>query len=417
MALLQIFENQRIYIGKQQESAVFTKRHLKCLGSLQTYQKSGFFSLGKEYVQFHSCTGILQLEDLTIEILPKLDKAYFPDIKWQEVLIDMLLESGYFKVKPGPKMRARYKSGQVLPFLMKLFLEEVQYAILPNGLLNKHEIVHQKAKAIKGRFLLNKHLSKSILPPTHFELTFNQISKNHWINCLIWKALSTITQSSRIPFHMTRSAKILLSYFPKEVGRKYFSIKEDDIINLPPTLNYLKDAIQLAYLITQNNNLQLRSGPFPAVGILLPMSQLFESFIAAVIQKAALEADIKVTKSPSTIFWNQRRIKPDLLLQKNNQQLIIDIKWKDLNKQIPSIEDLRQVYVYSKYFDAPNTVLLYPRVGRAKMEGRHAFAAEAKQSKIIHCQILMADILSPGGGLLPNIGKSIIEQVNFNTPV
>jgi len=46
----------------------------------------------------------------------------------------------------------------------------------------------------------------------------------------------------------------------------------------------------------------------------------------------------------------------------DGQPLVIDTKWKILTDNQPSMQDLRQMFAYNHFWDAPKSILLYPKV-------------------------------------------------------
>ena len=93
---IQVFEHQQLFIDNQ----CFTKQHWEALGWYISKHNSDFFTLLPKGVKFNQYVGVIQVGNLTIEILPKIGKVSRENDKslWQKVLIDMLRECHWMQV-------------------------------------------------------------------------------------------------------------------------------------------------------------------------------------------------------------------------------------------------------------------------------------------------------------------------------
>lgn len=414
MPTLKIYEYQKIYVGEQIEDVVFTTYHLERLKIYQSKVGHHFFSIQGNSVQFFSWVGMLQLGDLTLEMLPKLDRRNsITDHKWQAILIEMLIKSNYSNFAVGPKIDLKSRSEKLFNFIIRLFLHELKTVVLPNGLVNKNNRITSLSGTLKGQFLMQKHLKQTPLPPTKFWTTTDRFSNIHWANRLLWLALHHISQIKSLRLNTLNEVSLLKTYFPKEFEASVSKSNFPHIDQLPSSYRYLSDALKLAHLIVQNSAVQLLPGNIPAISILLDMNRLFEEFIFQELLRAGQIIGLKVNRYLSRPFWNQRIIRPDIVIEQEEKKFILDVKWKNLHLKQPNIEDLRQIFVYATYFNADHTVLIYPSINQPQVKGHIPFHPTEKRAKPINNQILFVDVFSPSGHLKPGIGEDLLKEIGI----
>ena len=88
MDKIQVFEHSFLLI----EKGSFEQRHFVALSKLNALHDYQYFDLKHNGVVFKQFVGVIQVDNLTIEILPKIDR-YEPEenkTKWRDVLLEML---------------------------------------------------------------------------------------------------------------------------------------------------------------------------------------------------------------------------------------------------------------------------------------------------------------------------------------
>ena len=121
--------------------------------------------------------------------------------------------------------------------------------------------------------------------------------------------------------------------------------------------------LEIARLIILNYAPNISSGTENMLALLFDMNKLWEEYILVRLKQFAEQKGVEVYGQSSKGFWNGMSIRPDIVLMKKDNQdeiLIIDTKWKNIDYSEPSIHDLRQMYVYNEFWKSTKSLLLYP---------------------------------------------------------
>ena len=93
---IQVFEHDRL---KYDDNAVFKKHHFDAMVQFNEKNQNKYFTPIYKGILFNSYVGVIQIDGLTIEILPKADNNTNSDANlWQNVLLNMLKVCRYIKV-------------------------------------------------------------------------------------------------------------------------------------------------------------------------------------------------------------------------------------------------------------------------------------------------------------------------------
>jgi len=283
--------------------------------------------------------------------------------------------------------------------------------------IKNHQIVNdeiclpkiENLRVLKGRLNLPKQLRKNQLHPERFYVQHTTFSHQHLFNQVLRAALIVL---SKIYLNPTLKLQLqqVLAIFPKLPA---YDVKPRDFDLLFQTKKYQRyqELLEISRLILFNFSPDIRSGRHHLFALLFDMNKLFEEYVFRRLK--ILENDqLKVQRQTAKPFWQRRMIRPDLLLQIGNKKYVLDTKWKVLNREAPSIEDLKQLYIYCQYFGAEQGVLIYPNVHRLANKKALPFQPTEKGLPT-KGQILFSNILEESGQLNKKIGQEILDAIFY----
>lgn len=412
-----VFEYGVLEVGKTYNGNEFEQSQFDTLAKYLTVNpKCQFYSLYHKRVKFSSYVGVIQIGNITIEVLPKTDKHDQDVSLWQSILVKMLVISLDVESKTTNNAHINIKKHSVLETYMQLFLNEVQN-ILHDGLVKKYRFEEGNRPALKGKLLIAQHAVKNIVHAERFYVSHSIYDRNNIYNGILKEALDCIS-SINVSENINSQCNSILSQFP-ECARLQITERIFKKLSYDRKTDRYRKAIDLAKIILLNYHPDIKGGRNNVLAIMFDMNQLWENYVYWILRRSSrtLGDTISVEKQKRTLFWKHPSLFnigliPDIILKIEGQTIVLDTKWK--YKADTSIEDIRQMYAYGHYFDSSRRYLIYPDnlIERKVLidKGRFYTPLTNQLSEKEECGLMFVDLID-GLNLNTLIGSEILSAL------
>jgi len=409
MGRIQVFEHEKLTLTPDSIERFITQKQLDKLLDFNDKNKNNYFTPIRQGVKFNQYVGVIQIGNLTIEILPKADKKGFEDENrtnvWRKVLLKMLSLSGNISVDAVSETNLKKRNNSLLDLYFERFVKETE-SLLRKGLIKKYRNKTGNLTVLKGRLDFSKNIQKNLVHKEKFYTHHQHYDFQHLLNQILIKALRVLSSISTNQGLRDKIDKLLFN-FP-EIKEVEITKSSFDRIVIHRKSEKYSEAIQIAKMIILNYSPDLSKGQENMLALLFDMNKLWENYIYKILKRTE-DDNYKIDYHKSKKFWNTRYVEPDIVIKyKKDTTYIIDTKWKLISDVHPSLEDLKQMYVYNKYWKAPKSMLLYPK-HQNKADG--TFGTFADGIKNTECKVGFISVLNKDNtSLNMEIGKEILEK-------
>ena len=407
---IQVFEHQTLKVN---DLAGFQMVHFNALEKYGYQTNEKLFSVGNKRIKFNNYVGVIQVKNLTIEVLPKADNDddQSSKDKWHNALISMLKECKLIKINTISNARLKLKSASILDLYYDLFLSETE-TIFKHGLRKNYRTTTENLNKVKGKILFTEHIRKNAFHKERFFVEHKIFDADNALNQILLKALAILKTIAHNPNHNIRINNLLLSLddiSEKNVDQSWFEKLKFD----RNTERYRK-SINLAKLIILRYSPDLKGGTENVLAIMFDMNMLYENYVYRKLK--ALQFDlsnpiINVKEQNRTPFWESRGLRADIVVETIDKKLVIDTKWKVLKENKPSDADLKQMFVYNLHYDTDLSILLYPKTNLST-DRKKPF--RDKKFESLNCQVAFADLFNSENKLENKLGQRIYEEILFD---
>lgn len=354
---IQVFEYQKL---RYDDSGIFRKHHFDAMVKFNELHQNKYFTIIHKGIRFGSYVGVIQIGGLTIEILPKADNNENADTNlWQNVLLIMLKVCKKIQVESISETQLKKRYHSILDVYFELYLNEVE-RLVKKGLIKKYRKNQSNQNALKGKLLFAQNIQQNLVHKERFYCEHQVYDQNHLLHQILYKGLLILKTfvNDSLKDKLNRLLFDFQDFDNINIQKKHF----EKIIIDRKNHDYQK-AIDIAKIIILNYSPSLNYGNENLLTLLFDMNALWEEYIFRILQKHKTD-EIEVSFQNSDKFWESKRIRPDIVLKTKDETFVIDTKWKIIEANNPSDDDLKQMFVYNLHWEAEKTLLLYPKINQ-----------------------------------------------------
>ena len=353
-------ELYNFWLNDKETQKVFTFENKKCLKAT-------------------SYVGVIQTENLSIEILPKTYTALNNIETHRHIFIEMLkplLNINELQINRAHLSTTKNKN--IYEMFISLFIQSVD-TLVHKGLKSQYIEKEDNQYFLKGKLKFNEHIKRNYIHKERFYVEFDEYLQDRIENRLLKSTIALLLKKSNDVENKKRLRQQLSLFDDINLSNNYdIDFKK---VNVHRGMEYYSLPLQFSELFLKHKSFTSLRGKEDVFALLFPMEKVFENYMQFVLNNSKTNLGITsvipngyngdyLLKNGKCEMTNQQ---PDYLLEmKDNSIIISDAKWKLLDissnntkkckedeKVNISSNDAYQLFSYLNYYDAQKVAYVF----------------------------------------------------------
>ncbi|WP_158282175.1 McrC family protein [Salipaludibacillus keqinensis] len=338
----------------------------------ERYKNENVVEHGSHRLRFINLVGVIQLDTVRIEILPKIDLNKTKESLNRRALLNMLSMTKKLPIAIGDKTLSTYEKVDLVHIIANLFIVELSKT-LNRGMYREYRLTEENIPTLKGRLLVSEPLRKNTRRSVNAFCEFDELTPDILINQLLKAALRIVfpyVQQSSLKMKLMNGFEML-----DDVSDVPITSAMLDQVEINRQNQHYETTLQLATAILQSTSMSSGQSKQIAFSYLFKMNDLFEGYTGEMLKKIMASSSYKVWSQHTAkrLLHNVHSgrenilLKPDFVLEDSDgvPKVIIDTKWKSIlmdSRVLYKQSDIYQMYAYiTAYKEAERCILLYPK--------------------------------------------------------
>lgn len=375
---------ETLFIGDGENE--LTESEFKTLSKyISSNLSTKFINFGYNSIKFINYVGVIVIENMIIEILPKisLTNDYSKD---REMLVFMLSKCRKLSIRIDEFIGSEIIAQSLLDIIAKVFTNNLMREI-QKGIYSEYVNTDQSLGLIKGKLLVSEHAKVNRFNKNKAYCQYDEFTPNNFLNAILKKATVYLLKNVR-DYKLKMELNILNNQLG-EISDIYIDKTKLNLYKLNARNQRFKNIFELAKMILNGRMGDNSNNNKFGFSMLFEMNYLYEEYIGIVL-KEVLENEnmftsentdilentninifINVQEKSKYLLYNERAkrneisLKPDIVVYYDDiPKVIIDTKWKSgtyNGRENYNQGDIYQMYAYvTRYKECEKCILLYP---------------------------------------------------------
>lgn len=356
----------------------------------------------KHCLKATSYVGVIQTNNLSIEILPKIYDSQDNEGITRNIFTQML--NPLLDINPVEINKANLsvtKNKNIYEMFISMFIECLDQ-LIHHGLKSQYISKEDNQYFLKGKLKFNQHIKQNYIHKERFYVEFDDYMQDRVENRLLKSTIKLLLKTTT-DYENKRALRQQMFIFDEV---QFSSNYDGDFskVNMQRGMNFYWMPLRFAKVFLKHQSFSSLRGNDNVFALLFPMQTVFEKYIECILNnsKDILDIDNVLVNGGKNEYLltngdcNIARLQPDYLLEmKNGTDIVTDAKWKILEAKENenygcetvniSSGDIYQIFSYLHYYNCEDTAYLFvPKVGEM---GKNMFIYSNSDKKLKVVQI------------------------------
>lgn len=367
-------------------------------------------------VKFTQFCGVIQLGELTIEVLPKIARHERDVQLCRQVLVRLLQMTGSLP----PHSIGEASLGQQRHALLDVFIEHFRSMIAQQmqlGLIRRYMPMQDELSTVRGRIDLVRQVRLNAFTPQRVQCRFDEFDIDNAYNQVLRHVLGLLLRRTHHP-DIKRGLNELLIHLAAVTDRT-FTPEQVEELAFDRLNQRWQSVFQRCADFLRALHPNVTAGGMPALALLFDMNRLFEGYVTWRMRRTFKDHQIQAQGPRRYLAVNQAeqevfQLRPDISVLQGKQVIAIaDAKWKILEpeerKQGISAADLYQLTTYAQRYQCQRLALIYPAMEGIKPGLRERLTIKGEDVQLAIYSIDLAGVLFRKDAVFESLSSWVVE--------
>lgn len=367
-------------------------------------------------VKFTQFCGVIQLGDLTIEVLPKIARQERDVLHCQQVLVRLLQVTGALP----PQQVGEATLGQQRHALLDVFIEHFRGMVAQQmqlGLIRRYVPMEDELATVRGRIDLVRQVRLNAFSPQRVHCRFDEFDIDNPYNQVLSYVVGMLLHRTHHPA-IKRGLNELLAHLAPASSRS-FTPEQVEALVFDRLNQRWQPIFKRCAEFLRGLHPNVTAGGMPALALMFDMNRLFESYVTWRARRAFKGLQIQPQGPRRFLAANQAgkgvfQLRPDISVLKGTQVVLIaDAKWKILSPEERKLgiasADLYQLVSYALRYQCQRLALIYPAMEGVSLGLREKLTIEGSDVQLAIYSIDLAGVLVSSDAVFDELRSWVVE--------